>query len=337
MPIPHLAKFATSTPSRPAPQITMELVWIDPDAAELLLGTIDHQRNLRVGHVIALSSDAKHGRWKDSHQAIALDEDGSLIDGQHRLRMVVDTGIPQWFWVAQNVPSDVMGVIDTAAGRSAADALKLGEVVDRSHPTVAAAARTAILWEDGHHRKVRANVNGARKVTNSEIAEWVENQLAATASAVADTGALPITQAVADANSWTGITARTAISASVLAFALLLIADVDQSAAYEFFTALDRQDFNPDNDLDPIRQLIDREAYALNNREGLRISEHLFLIITAFNAWQNGDDVKYVTMSSGKIKPVARVLQPRKSRSGVITPLVVPDPVSSKVSASDPE
>jgi len=324
---------ATSAPTRPKPAISMEMRWIGPDEAQALLGTITKQRSLRRSHLNALAADMEHNRWEDSHQAVALNTNGALCDGQHRLTTIVETGIGQWMWVATGVCEDAMGVIDTAAQRSAADMLKLNDTVDRNHPLVAAVARTAILWDEGHHRKVRANTNGARKVTNSEINEWVTDQLAATAdpsvSATPIPGLLPVTQAAADARSWTGITARTAISPSVLAFSLLLTAAADQASAYEFFTRLNVQDFDPDNPDDPIHQLFDREAYALNNpqskgAEGLRISEHLFLIFTAFNAWRNGEGVKFVSTSSGKVKPT-RVLFP-KVRNGITIPVTVPDP-----------
>lgn len=311
----------TPIPTKPKPKISMTLEWVDPARAEQLLGTITKQRALRRAHVAALSADMKHGRWHDSHQAIATDENGHLCDGQHRLTTIVETGIGQWLWVASGVPIDAMGVIDNAAIRSAADALKIGEVVDKNHPIVAATARIAILWGEEHHRKVRANTNGARKVTNSEISEWVEDQLTSTGLA------LNITQAVSEARTWTGITARTAMSPSVLAFALLMTASVDYADAFEFFTALDKQDFVVDNVGDPVHQLFDREQLALNNKEGLRISEHLFLIFTAWNAWRSQEDIKFVSTASGKLIANKRILAPRKNKAGVIIPLEVPDPI----------
>src|SRR6478735_415579 len=112
---------ATSAPTRPKPAISMEMRWIGPDEAQALLGTITKQRSLRRSHLNALAADMEHNRWEDSHQAVALNTNGALCDGQHRLTTIVETGIGQWLWVATGVSEDAMGVIDTAAQRSAAD------------------------------------------------------------------------------------------------------------------------------------------------------------------------------------------------------------------------
>ena len=48
----------------------------------------------------------RQNSWTLTSDAIAFDEDGNLIQGQHRLNAVVKTGLAQVFWVAYNFPAE---------------------------------------------------------------------------------------------------------------------------------------------------------------------------------------------------------------------------------------
>ncbi|MFE9575760.1 hypothetical protein ACFYO1_05195 [Nocardia sp. NPDC006044] len=123
---------STVVPKRPA--ITMELELIDPRKAEQYLGKDHFNRNLRKGHYLSQASDMTAGRWQSSHMSIAFDTKGKLIDGQHRLHAIVESGSSVWLFVARNVDASVQEVIYTSAARTGADALKLSGRVDSNHP-----------------------------------------------------------------------------------------------------------------------------------------------------------------------------------------------------------
>lgn len=68
------------------------------------------------------------GEWKLTHQGIALDVDGVLVDGQHRLAALVkaaeiDPKVSFVTEITYDLPADTMAVIDTGKSRSAADLL----------------------------------------------------------------------------------------------------------------------------------------------------------------------------------------------------------------------
>jgi hypothetical protein len=70
------------------------------------------------------------GKWLPTHQGIAFNVNGDLIDGQHTLSAVIVSGTTIWRLVARKVPVDVAGdnpmdAIDTGNPRSVADALQL--------------------------------------------------------------------------------------------------------------------------------------------------------------------------------------------------------------------
>lgn len=114
---------------------------IGPREAEAILDAVKddpHTRNRPVkdAHVEWLAGMMKAGKWRTNGEPILLDEDGRLLDGQHRLWAVVHSGVAIETWVTRGVPREHFATIDTGATRTTADVLGIrGE----SNSTVMAA------------------------------------------------------------------------------------------------------------------------------------------------------------------------------------------------------
>lgn len=80
----------------------------------------------------------RENRWQITHQGIAFDEDGNLLDGQHRLKACVDAKVPFKVMVMVNVPRHTFAVVDTGRRRQA------NQLLDVRHSTVVAAAARII-------------------------------------------------------------------------------------------------------------------------------------------------------------------------------------------------
>jgi len=80
-------------------------------------------RTLRESTVNTYSRDMQNGKWRETHQCIAFNQDGDLIDGQHRLHAVLRSGETIWFYVARYSGSQTAMhlPIDQNIKRSAAD------------------------------------------------------------------------------------------------------------------------------------------------------------------------------------------------------------------------
>lgn len=298
------------------PDWEIEVVSVTPAVADtyLLRNKVEGKqanRNLRPNHVAALARDMQEGRWKRSPMPIVFDRTGRLIDGQHRLHAIIRANLAQPMVVIQNVDTDVQEVIDAPAARSAADALMLSKRVSGDHPAVASVARALILHGEGHHQHFRPNVNGARKVTNSEIAEWVDQQKARPADE------LNVLSAIGHARTeWARL--GDILPLSVQGIIYMLLADVDRNDAEAFLLSLSNQEFG-DGEGDPVKQLYDRLNLARINTEGLRIGQQLYFVITAWNAYRQGQPVKFVSRPSGGGKLRALDPKPRTNRTtGVI-------------------
>lgn len=84
----------------------------------------------------------KRGEWKLTHQGIAFDVKGVLIDGQHRLIFISELpdGVLVPISVTTNVSEDTFGVIDVGARRTPSDELGISSQLS------AAASFVAIIF-----------------------------------------------------------------------------------------------------------------------------------------------------------------------------------------------
>lgn len=98
---------------------------ITPGIAAKLLETNSGNRNVNQWHVDFLAKQMKDGKWKFTAECIKIDENGELIDGQHRLLAVIKSGTEHKFLVARQLGSDVFDVLDTGKSRSASDVLSI--------------------------------------------------------------------------------------------------------------------------------------------------------------------------------------------------------------------
>lgn len=85
-------------------EIKSRVIDITPEKAQKWLGR-NHPDNRGVAHnrVEAFAGDMREGHWKVTHQGIAFDAEGRLIDGQHRLLAVVSSGKTVRMMVTWNV------------------------------------------------------------------------------------------------------------------------------------------------------------------------------------------------------------------------------------------
>jgi len=84
----------------------------------------DSQRKVRQGIVDRYARDMLNGKWALTHQGIAFDCKGKVIDGQHRLWAIVNSGVTVKMVVVRNSPSDAFDHVDLGYGRTASDVLK---------------------------------------------------------------------------------------------------------------------------------------------------------------------------------------------------------------------
>jgi len=104
----------------------VERMWIAPDLAlEWLEQTNTNNRKVSQKHVDRLARDMTEGKWVLTHSGIAFGPDGTLLDGQHRLWAIVESGVSVEMFVWRNVEPEAMMTIDCGKTRSMADILNI--------------------------------------------------------------------------------------------------------------------------------------------------------------------------------------------------------------------
>jgi hypothetical protein len=142
---------SASTPTRPAlaaghSLMQVEICLITPEkAAELLLKNTTN-RPLRRTHVNFFENQLRRGEMQLTHQGIAISASGRLLDGQHRLTAIVNTGISATLVVASNLPDSAFTVLDTGIARQASDVLSIEGVQNASG--IAAGVRLFLYYTE---------------------------------------------------------------------------------------------------------------------------------------------------------------------------------------------
>lgn len=112
-------------------------------AAEYLKQQPEHQRPLNERRVEAFVKEMLAGNWMATHQGIAFDEQGHLIDGQHRLHAVVRANVTVRMQVSYDVPAASFAKIDAGAVRTNADLYVISG--GTGHPTLIMASARAMI------------------------------------------------------------------------------------------------------------------------------------------------------------------------------------------------
>lgn len=128
------------------PVTTLEI--ITPAMAEKYLSKNVHNRNLRERYAQSIANEITAGRWEFTHQGIAFDVNGDLVDGQHRLTAIILAGIAVKMNVTRGITPEAMDVFDTGARRSVGDQLHLRHGVKNAALVQSCVVMIAALW--GH-------------------------------------------------------------------------------------------------------------------------------------------------------------------------------------------
>lgn len=105
------------------PEVAVERV--SPTLARQLLAVNQRNRSLRSPRVTQLAESMRRGEWELNGETIKIAEDGTLLDGQHRLQAVVESGVTIEALLMRNLPREAQDTVDTGRRRRLADVLAI--------------------------------------------------------------------------------------------------------------------------------------------------------------------------------------------------------------------
>ena len=264
---------------------------ITPERASQLLAANTTNRPVSRAVVRSFAQAMRRGEWMVTHQGIAFDTRGVLVDGQHRLAAIIEADVPVEVTVFTEVGEGTFDVLDTGKRRSGADVLAIeGE---KSSTMLAAMVRTVWLYEN------RPELNwsgGAAAVSNHQIVHTLQRH--------------------PKLREYVGVGEQ-------LAGATGMIKSAAGASSYLVAQANRRADLTPwfegVNDgaglvkSDP-RLLFRRVMFNMARRhagQALRrrdTREHVGLYLTAFNAWATGTPITQLRFTPrDTVPPIAQV------------------------------
>jgi len=139
------------------------------DAKKYLEGNIDN-RKFRPKVVDHLAGVILRGEWRLTHQGIAFDADGNLLDGQHRLMACVAADKAIRILVSHNIPRSAMDCIDVGDNRKAKDYLALAGYANATN--LAAVATLLYQFEVVGHTP---SITGSGRPTHSQVLDYIRD------------------------------------------------------------------------------------------------------------------------------------------------------------------
>lgn len=133
------------------------LMFITPEMARLWLQKNTVNRKLRPSYVDFLVKEIKQGRFTYTGDPIRFDEQGNLIDGQHRLTAVDKANIGINSAVIFGLPPDVFSKLDSGLMRTLADRTALPRPVVQVYTALLDAA-TAVNGSGHNERKSTSDI-----------------------------------------------------------------------------------------------------------------------------------------------------------------------------------
>jgi hypothetical protein len=241
---------------------------INPELAKSYLAKMGKNRHVTQHHLMSLVRDMKAGRWVFNGDPIRFNGE-KLIDGQHRLNALIQSGKTLEFVVIRQLPKDAFDTIDIGRRRSTAD--YLGMAGHHYPQRLSSAARWYLAY------KRYQNFGSHEPITNNEKLEIVKEvpQLATYVQGYTAGGRPPLP-----------------MSAAMLATCHLLFWERAKAPADEFMdgvvTGLELKSGDPRA---TARNWVIRRPRVRHGSYNPFTVEAGNLLIRAWNAWRGGEQL----------------------------------------------
>lgn len=149
-----------------------QTILVTPAMARDMLRKNPRNRTLRRSNVHYLANEIKSGRWKLTHQGVAVASDGTLLDGQHRLNAIIEADTSALINVSYDCDPSLFTVIDTGSARTNADVLRIAGAVNTNETTISAAVKLVHLYR---HKSQFAWTGEVSRISSTVVLEEFEN------------------------------------------------------------------------------------------------------------------------------------------------------------------
>lgn len=260
--------------------VTYSLEEITPAEAKDMLARNTDNRRARRAVIDKYARDMESGAWAENGDAISFATDGTLLNGQHRLSAIVQSGVTTMCLVVRGLPHAAQDTMDDLAKRTLGDTFNFHGIQNPNH--AAAIVRRVVLWINGE----KTNSGSSYQPTKSEALELFRRD---------HTVAIAI-------NAASEMRKRALTSPSLTGLTWWLFWNIDESDCQQFWESLHTGVGLADTD--PIYLL--REQIMRYNARAERVPETAYLawVIKAWNHYradvQLSPSYKYTFKSGDK-------------------------------------
>jgi hypothetical protein len=278
---------------------TARVETIGPKKAKKYLDTMGRNRRKRGRLKERYKEAMAGGQWKLTGESIKFNTKGELIDGQHRLEAVIETGKEIQILVCRNVPDEAFMELDTGGVRTPGDLLTVAGYDYTSG--VASAIRNLTSIYEIEAGKIKGGSLGRRRVDPETLLEYAEEHSDDLVAAVKKTMST-------EAKVVCG-------PPSLFAALYFIFAEHNKKAADEFFDSLiDGTNLQKHRPVYELRRLL--LQFAADKHKKRPAFYKAAITIKAWNAFQNRMEVRSLRYSENEEWPE---IERRKSR---VTPEV---------------
>ncbi|HYP55289.1 MAG TPA: hypothetical protein VEQ41_03155 [Solirubrobacterales bacterium] len=277
-----------------AARLDTEIVEMTPRAAREILDRNARNRSLRSDYVRKLGAAMERGEWTVNGEPIQIAEDGTLLNGQHRLSAVVESGVSVPMLVVRGLPPAAQRTMDTGTRRNLSDVLALHGQID----TANLGAMLGLL----HRYRI-----GERLDNTGRTAPTPKEALALLEREPKLTGYIPLGRK----------TRAVGMRVSVAAVLAYLFDEADPGEGTRFFEAL--CNFRAEPQDSPIRAL-KKTLERVRNERAYRISTYVLcgMTIKAFNSWRAGRPITVLFFRAGAGESFPKILKREEIEAGAV-------------------
>lgn len=146
---------------------------VTPSMAKDWLKTNQENRKQSPTNANHLTRQIQNGKWMFNGESIKFDEDGRLVDGQHRLIAVVTANKSIDTAVSFGISRSAFHTMDTGKNRSASDVLSAKNY--KIPNVLAAVARQLLALESGDKQLLNENTIRRSRFDNEDILNYIVN------------------------------------------------------------------------------------------------------------------------------------------------------------------
>lgn len=139
------------------------------EAAEMSRG---NNRPVRAGCVERYAADMANGKWRVTHQGIAIDKNGYVIDGQHRLDGIIKSGATIEILVTRGLEPENFDVIDSGSARTCSDSFVLEGMNRRTAKLISSAIPYISGYEN--YKTINKNISRAKGSVTLFVRDYYE-------------------------------------------------------------------------------------------------------------------------------------------------------------------